>query len=58
MARRIPKGTSLTFSYSFGSCPKKTDWLTLTKEASVSVEVTRAMMVTSKKPMLPVSTAF
>ena len=58
MARRMPKGTSLTFSYSLGSCPKKTDWLTLTKEASVSVEVTRAMTVTARKPMLLDSTAF
>ena len=58
MARRIPKETSFTFSSSLGSWPKKTDWLTFTKEARVSTEVTRAMMVTSRKPMLPLSTAF
>ena len=54
----MPKGTSFTFSYSFGSCPKNTDCVTFTKEASVSVEVTSAQIVTSRKPMLPVSTAF
>ena len=58
MARRMPMDTSPTFSYSFGSCPKKTDWVTFTKEASVRVLVTRATMVHIRKPMLPLSTAF
>ena len=57
MARRMPKGTSLTFSYSAGSWPKNTDWVTFTKEASVSTEVISATIVTARKPMLPVSTA-
>ena len=58
IARRIPKGTSLTFSYSTGSWPKNTDCVTFTKDASVSTEVTSAITVTSRKPMLPLSTAF
>ena len=58
MAKRIPKETSFTFSYSLGSWPKNTDWLTFTKEARVRTLVISAIMVTSKKPMLPDSTAF
>ena len=37
MARRIPKETSFTFSYSFGSCPKKTDWVTVKTGRKVTV---------------------
>ena len=54
----MPAGTSLTSSCSGRICPKKTDCVTLTKEASVSTEVMSATIVASRKPMFPLSTAF
>jgi len=58
MAAIMPGFASLTFSYFAGSCPKNTDWLTLMNDASVRIEVTSAMTVTSRNPIFPLSAAF
>ena len=51
-------GTSFAFAFSGFSCPKKTAWVTLMKEANVMTETIRAVIVAIAKRMLPDSTAF
>ena len=58
IAMRMPIGASSVFSNSTESWPKNTLWLTLTKDASVSTEVTSAAISANTNRKFPLSTAF